>query len=194
MRLQLEDQQKIANAVIEKAGAGSPVSLFGFAGGPPPPVPGRSASFAAGVQCSTDRQTLNAQIAGISTVGGQTVIIDAIKSAVQIMNNPGAPECQALGTRILVVVTDGEDRASETSTEQLIEFVKARKVTLYVIGLLRSMSSENGFISKSPAAKSKEFLTKLAKDTGGRVLFSKHRTDAEKIVTELFSESYVFPK
>jgi len=110
------------------------------------------------------------------------------------MQNPALPACRDSDERILVVITDGEDRASIAKPADLIEFVKARKVKVYVVGLLGDMSKESGVLAQSPAKKSKDFLLKLAKDTGGRVVFPKDKDTADAIVDSLFSQNYVFPK
>ncbi len=61
------------------------------------------------------------------------------------------------GQRALVVLSDGEDRQSEKSFEDALEFARSTGATVYAIGLARGKSGRG-----------RERLVKLAEETGGR--------------------------
>ncbi len=46
----------------------------------------------------------------------------------------------------------------------------------------------------SPQTKSKDFLKKITKETGGRVIFPQAKQTIEDVVKQLFAESLVKPK
>lgn len=94
--------------------------------------------------------------------GGQTAILDAVKSATDYLVQNARTETGR--AKALVLVTDGEDRASRTRIEDVIKDLKDGGIRVFVIAL----SSEKVF-TKIP--------DRLAKDTGGLVLTP--RTKAE---------------
>lgn len=111
----------------------------------------------------TDRKAdLEDAVQNMFIEGGQTAIIDAVKSAADylVQNSRDEPG----RARAIVLVTDGEDRASRTRLEDLIKDLKAGGVRVIVIAI----SSEKVF-SKIPE--------RLAKETGGIMLMP--RTKAE---------------
>ncbi len=189
MRQLLPLQHEIGKLVADKAGGGK-LSVFGFVSAPD----GSGATFAAGIECSSDVRAVKNQIVQIGVIGGQTKLVDAINSSVDRLAKPIKPECEKSGDKILVVMTDGEDRASSLNLDQLLESVKASGVKVYVVGLTMKLSNEKGFISKSPVKKARELLLGLATESSGRIIFPKEKDKAEEIVTALFAEDYIAPK
>jgi hypothetical protein len=63
-------------------------------------------------------------------------------------------------------------------------------VKVYAIGLIEELDSSRGFVSDSSQNKSKIFLRKVTKETGGNVVFPKLKKDSkfEDLLTELFAE------
>jgi Ca-activated chloride channel family protein len=190
MRQLLPLQHEIGKLVSEKASGGK-VSVFGFASDPNRP----EASFAVGIECSSEIQTIQKQIAQIGVIGGQTKLVDTINSAADRLAKPLKPECEKSGEKVLVVISDGEDRASSLTVDQLLETVKESGVRVYVVGLVSKLSKDKAFItSKSPAKKAREFLFRLATESGGRIVLPKEKDSAEDIVASLFAADYVHPK
>jgi hypothetical protein len=189
MRRWLLLQQEIGKLISERASPNRQ-SVFGFATNPNEPI----ASFAVGIECSADATTVRKQIGQIGVVGGQTTLIDAINAGAERMSNPVKQECDKSGEKILVVLSDGEDRASVLTIDQLVKSVKELGVKVYVVGLLDHLSKDTGFVSRSPFKKSRELLIRLATESGGRIVFPKENDSAAQIVTNLFADDYVHPK
>lgn len=188
MRTFIPRLQEIAKAVVRKADGSSPVSIFGFVTtSTSPPL----SSVATGLECSLDSVQLEKQIGQIGAVGGQTTLIDAIRSASERMKNPVSPGCGKPDEQILFVLSDGEDRASSTTNDDLFKVLKETGVKAYVVALL---GDDSGFIGKSPRQKSKEFLQKLALESGGRIVFPKKRETAQEVLERLFDPNYSFQK
>src|SRR4030095_97125 len=86
------------------------------------------------------------------------------------------------------LVSDGEDRNSFYSETQLFELLRETSVQIYVIGFVDDLDAEGGFIRKSPKAKAKAFLEKLANDTGGRAYFPTSVNELPEIARSIASE------
>jgi Ca-activated chloride channel family protein len=121
--------------------------------------------------------------------GGQTAIIDAVYLAAQRTDeyekskNPNEKK-----RRALILVSDGEDRDSFYNEQQLFELLRESEVQIYAIGFVNELSKEGGFISKSPQAKAKAFLERLAKETGGKVYFPNALSELNGIASDIASE------
>lgn len=132
---------------------------------------------------------LNDALDNMLVEGGQTAIIDAIYLAAEQVDqyektrNPNDRK-----RRALILVSDGEDRASFYKEQQLFELLRESDVQIYAIGFVNELSKEGGFISKSPQGKAKDFLERLAKETGGKVYFPNSLSELNGIATDIANE------
>ncbi len=121
--------------------------------------------------------------------GGQTAVIDAVYLAAE---NVGEYEKTNKSSdrkrRALILVTDGEDRNSFYNEKQLFELLRESDVQIYVIGFVDDLSNEGGFISKSPQAKAKGLLERLATETGGKAYFPKSPSELPSLAREISGE------
>lgn len=121
--------------------------------------------------------------------GGQTAIIDAVYLAAENVDryeksrNPNEKK-----RRALILVSDGEDRDSFYKEAQLFEFLRETDVQIFVVGFVKELSKEGGFIGKSPQGKAKAFLDKLATDTGGKAYFPDSPSELNGIALDIASE------
>ena len=121
--------------------------------------------------------------------GGQTAITDAVYLAVERLNETSTPQKDTDRTRrAIVLVTDGEDRSSYYSEAQLLELLKESDVQIFVVGFVKELSSDRGFISKSPQGKAKSFLERLANATGGKSYFPASASEMNTIAKDIASE------
>lgn len=184
LRRQHEFAIDIAKAVLRRTDPQSSVSVFGFASDPSPNA--RGAKIAAGLECATDRLLINAQLDGIPTVGGQTSLYDSIKVAVDRLGNAKPANCAEFSGRSLVIITDGEDRSSSMTAEELISFVKGSGIKTYIVGLVEDLDGETGFVRTSGKKRSQEFLEKLAKETQGSLVVVSKKKGPDEIAKKLF--------
>ncbi len=121
--------------------------------------------------------------------GGQTAIIDAVYLAAEKVDdyektrNPNEKK-----RRALILVSDGEDRDSFYKEQQLFELLRESDVQIYAIGFVNELTKEGGFISKSPQEKAKNFMTRLANETGGKVYFPNSVSELNQIATDISTE------
>jgi VWFA-related protein len=105
--------------------------------------------------------------------GGQTAILDAVKSAADYL----AQNARSDGDRLhaLVLVTDGEDRASVSKIEDVIKILKENNIRVFVVAM-----SDTKIFPK--------VIDRLAKETGGTVVVSKTRADLGTAVKQISAQ------
>ena len=121
--------------------------------------------------------------------GGQTAIIDAVYLAVDNLDEyEKSSNKDDRKRRALILVTDGEDRDSYYNEKQLFDRLRESDVQIYVIGFVKDLSTEKGFISKSPQGKAKAFLERLASETGGKAYFPENISELSGIAGDIGKE------
>ena len=121
--------------------------------------------------------------------GGQTAIIDAVYLAVERVEEHERTKNSAdRKRRALILITDGEDRDSFYTEKQLFDLLRESETQIYTIGFVSDLSSEGGFISKSPQAKAKAFLDRIALESGGKAYYPASNTELPEIARQISSE------
>jgi len=121
--------------------------------------------------------------------GGQTAIIDAVYLAAdQVTKYEKATSGVDRKRRALILVSDGEDRSSFYTQQQLFDLLRETDVQIYVVGFVKELSADKGFITKSPQGKARAFLEKLAAETGGKAYFPSDASELNGIAREIASE------
>ena len=138
---------------------------------------------------SKNKTDLNDALDNMYIEGGQTAIIDAVYLSVERLNqNMTAQKDLDRTRRAIVLVTDGEDRSSYYSEAQLLELLKESDVQIFVVGFVKELSNDKGFISKSPQGKAKALLERLASATGGKSYFPASASEMNTIAKDIASE------
>lgn len=102
--------------------------------------------------------------------GGQSALIDAVKtSANYLVENALAGENR---TRALLVVSDGDERASVSKIEETIKILKEGKIRVIAVGV----SDEKVY---------PKVLERLAKETGGRFFNLKTKAELKTIAEDV---------
>jgi Ca-activated chloride channel homolog len=135
---------------------------------------------------TADKQLLADALDDMFVEGGRTAVIDAVYLASEhaAERKKGDP-LEDKRRRAIIVVTDGEDRASFYKREQLFESLKEADVQIFVIGFVNELEREAGFISKSKRQKAMDLLDGLAKETGGRTFYPTSLSELPKIAEEI---------
>lgn len=121
--------------------------------------------------------------------GGQTAIRDAVYLATEsVEEHDKSKKMEDRRRRAIVLVTDGEDRDSYYSDQQLFDLLREAETQIYVIGFVTELSNEGGFITKSPQGKAKIFLQRLATETGGKVYFPSSTNELPSIAKDIANE------
>jgi Ca-activated chloride channel family protein len=136
-----------------------------------------------------NKEDLNDALDNLYIQGGQTAIIDAIYLAAERVDqyekaqDPNAPK-----RRALILVSDGEDRSSFYKEEQLFKLLRESDVQIYAVGFIKELEDDGNFIRKSPQKKAKNFLTRLATETGGKAYFPETIGELDTIAKDIARE------
>ncbi len=117
--------------------------------------------------------------------GGQTAIIDAVYLASEHVAQYKKGDESDRRRRALIVITDGEDRASFYSQEKLFARLREEDVQIYVIGFVGELDKDKGLIRKSEQQKAINLINKLATETGGRAFFPQSISELPQIASEI---------
>ena len=134
---------------------------------------------------TSDKATLLKPLSSLYIGDGQSAVIDAIYVAVQhIAQRPSSPHRR----RALILFTDGEDRASYYSRDQLLQLLRSTDVQVFVIGLVDELDAERGLFGQSPRQRSIDFLNTISRETGGRVFFPGKEKQLSEALGEIFHD------
>jgi len=118
---------------------------------------------------TADRAALIEALGRMRVEGGQTALVDALHvSAEHLLKERPA---DAGRRRALVLLSDGEDRASLRKLEDLLRLLRGTGVRLFCVGFVADLDRGEGFIRKSKRDKATDLLKRLAAETGGLALF-----------------------
>lgn len=138
---------------------------------------------------TSNKTDLNDSLDNLFIEGGQTAFIDAVYLAAEKVSEYKADRGKEdRKRRALIVISDGEDRDSYYSEAQLFEMLRETDVQIFAIGFVNDLSKDGGFISKSPQAKAKALLQRMADETGGRAYFPNSTAELAGIAKEISSE------
>jgi Ca-activated chloride channel family protein len=120
-----------------------------------------------------------------TSIMGSTALYDAIYLGVDKAHD-GRRQKKAV-----VLITDGEDRASYYTENQLLSKAQESDVQIFCVGILDAPVKEKGLFgrtSKSPSEKAKDFLLKVSEETGGKAFFPAKADEIPGIVTEIAND------
>lgn len=112
---------------------------------------------------SNNKDSLRAAISSIRENGGGTSIYDALIHSADLMSS-------VLINRVIILLTDGEDRDSKQSYQQALDTLIPREIIVFPIGL--------GLKRNGPE---ENILIDLANKTGGMYYYSPTSSDLEEI-------------
>lgn len=126
---------------------------------------------------------LNRAVFGVKQTGRQTALFDAVwQFCDEKMRS-------ALGRRVLVVITDGEDTYSRADLRDAIDIAQRTETTIFAI------STKAGFLSTVPGVEAGQVKDKkdrdletLAEETGGVAFFSGDMLTLERSFTKISKE------
>jgi von Willebrand factor type A domain len=124
------------------------------------------------IEATQNEGLLNRTLEDLYVEGGQTTLLDAIKLMADSLSREPAET-----TKIIIVITDGEDRVSTISKKELIEQLKQQKVVVFAVGLVEELESQK--------SKAIDLLKALTKETGGRAVIPRSKS---AIVSDVLTE------
>ncbi|HKQ51536.1 MAG TPA: VWA domain-containing protein [Pyrinomonadaceae bacterium] len=134
---------------------------------------------------TTDRGALLDRVNSFNTEGGQTALIDALFYAASYLARHKSDEGGADRRRVLILISDGEDRNSQKRQEELVKLLRKSDIQIFSIGVVSELDTEGGLIRESPRVKAAALLEGLAKETGGRAFIVESVPEIEGAALEL---------
>ncbi len=137
-----------------------------------------------------DKTALNDAIENMFPEGGQTVLRDAVQLAAEKASEyEKSKRTEDKSRRALIVITDGEDRASTYDEKELFEFLREADVQIYTIGFVNELSKDDGgVIKKSSRDKAVKLLERMAQETGGKAYFPNSLEELPDIARSINNE------
>ena len=131
---------------------------------------------------TADRESVIDALDDIYVQGGQTAVHDALDKALTYLEENRSGEANARRS-VLVLVTDGEDRASKLKDAKTI-LARARQsgVQIFVLGLTKFSGLQ------SSGSKATSLLTGLSEQSGGRAFFPESASGLPDAARELARE------
>lgn len=141
-------------------------------------------------QFTANKMMINNALDNLFVEGGQTAIIDAVfRTAQMVEKYQNSQKKEDVKLRTLILVSDGDDRASIFNEKQLFELLRNSYVQIYAIGFTNDLSDvKDAATGISRREKAKAFLTRLALETGGKVYFPDSIDQLAKIAIEISNE------
>jgi VWFA-related protein len=121
---------------------------------------------------TSDIKEMQQGLTKIDSRGG-TAMRDAIRMSIDHLKEKGKKD-----KKVLLVVTDGNDNASQVSLENLVKASQDSETIIYAIGLL---SEEE----RREATRAKRALINLTEATGGVSFFPKEASEVERIAHQV---------
>ena len=121
---------------------------------------------------TSDIKEMQQGLTKIDSRGG-TAMRDAIRMSIDHLKEKAKKD-----KKVLLVVTDGNDNASQVNLENLVKASQDSETLIYAIGLL---SEEE----RREATRAKRALISLTEATGGQVFFPKEATEVERIAHQV---------
>lgn len=179
MRSQFDTVRAVGKAVVQQIHDHGSVSLFDFHSQGSGPSARAVATLR--IEATQHEETLDRGIDNFYVEGGQTSLLDAVKLIADSLN--GASD---VTNKVIILITDGEDRFSDIQLRTLQKFLKENGVKVFAVGLVQELDSDEGLIRGSTRTKAMNLLNSLAKETGGRAIFPKgKKLDLPNLLAQL---------
>jgi Ca-activated chloride channel family protein len=134
---------------------------------------------------TSDRQAIEDALDDIYVEGGQTAVHDAVDKALKYFGDNQTGDANSR-RRVLILVTDGEDRASRLKDgKALLAQLRQSDVQVFVLGLTKFSGLQ------SSAGKALDLLNGIAEQTGGRAFFPDYASGLPDAAKEIARELHL---
>jgi Ca-activated chloride channel family protein len=132
---------------------------------------------------TSDKTELLKSLRTLYVEGGQSAVIDAVYEAASHTADYRSSTNDR--RRALVLLSDGEDRASYYTENTLIQMLREKDVQVFVIGIVAQLDDRPRPVGLDPREKAEKLLQRLAQETGGRVFFPKTTNELTQAAREI---------
>ncbi|HMF57182.1 MAG TPA: VWA domain-containing protein [Pyrinomonadaceae bacterium] len=164
MRRQLDQIIGLAKSIISRNSRDDQTMILRFIGSPQVVE-----------DFTSDRGLLEEALDSLYIEGGQTTVYDALEVAAQHLKQFN--ESVAGRKKAIVLITDGEDRGSHRTQDEIVNLLKQANLRVFVIGVQGDLASSR--------QRAKSFIERVASETGGKAYFPKTSNDFQKAAEEI---------
>lgn len=192
LRGQIPQIKLISKELVRRLHHRGPVSLFRLVNQDKVLVPYSDAEW------TQDTDRLDQFIDSLTVTAGRTTLFDSIRSIADIIDSRVGANGPDVSEKVLILITDGEDRESQIPQKRLIEDLKKNGYKVYAIGLVQDLQDEAVYFDAKdprrvvmktrPKKMAMEFLSEITTSTGGRVVFPKHKFKVDAVLNELLAQ------
>lgn len=139
------------------------------------------------VDFTGDERALLFALSQVRIEGGQSAIIDALYiAASDAFTN--AKKTGKDRRKVVVIITDGEDRNSHFKQDALLKMLRQSDVQIFAIGLVADLDRESGLMMKSPREKAEKLLQTVTAETGGRAFLPRNKTEMMDAIAQIITD------
>jgi Ca-activated chloride channel homolog len=139
------------------------------------------------VDFTGDERALLFALSQVRIEGGQSAIIDALYvAASDAFTN--AKKTSNDRRKVVVIITDGEDRNSRFTQDALIKMLRQSDVQIFALGLIGDLDNESGLMRRSPREKAERLLQMVTAETGGRVFFPRKTPEIIDAMAQIIAD------
>jgi Ca-activated chloride channel family protein len=118
--------------------------------------------------------------------GGQTAVIDAVYTSAEYLLKNSKPAGDSPRRRALVLISDGEDRASYYKLDQLLTLLREGDIQVFCVGFVTDLERGDSFGGgRNKRDKAESLLQRLAAETGGRAFFPGNVKELQEAAEEV---------
>ena len=128
---------------------------------------------------TSSKRRLKGGIDSLYIEGGQSAVLDAVYLTAKRLASYKFPNRNP--RRIMVLLSDGEDRQSYYSTPQVLDLLRSMDIQIFAISF-----NDNGTPNGTALAKSVALLKKLTSETGGATFFPQSMSEVAASVNAMF--------
>jgi len=132
---------------------------------------------------TSNKAALINSLEGMYVEGGSSAIVDAVYFSLQHISQEKSINGSA-SRRVLILITDGDERDSFYKLEQLLKLIREKSVRVYAIGFIQALT-QHGITTKKRAT---NLLNKIADESGGRAFFPQTMTDVRTIANGILDD------
>ncbi|HKG46087.1 MAG TPA: VWA domain-containing protein [Pyrinomonadaceae bacterium] len=139
------------------------------------------------IKFTRDEKALVAALDMLYVERGQSAVIDAVYVAAKTfadLNKTGKDR-----RRVIVIITDGEDRNSYYKQDALVKVLRQSDVQIFALGFVTELDRDPRFARPDARSRAEKLLQTITAETGGRVFFPRDKTELldsmQQIITDL---------
>lgn len=139
------------------------------------------------VDFTGDERALLFALSQVRIEGGQSAVIDALYvAASEAFTN--AKKTGKDRRKVVVILTDGEDRNSKYRQADLIKMLRQSDVQVFALGLISDLDNESMMLGKNPREKAEKLLQTVTSESGGRVFFPRNKTEIIDSMAQIIAD------